>query len=658
MFREAYRRDNEKIKPDPALLRHLEAKMDQAQQAAVPNAAAAPPLRRRWMKPAVAVAACLAVLIAAGIAYSGWSRSALPTAGTGELLDGTDYDQIYETVKAMEPRFHFGEWLNSLFGGAKNFADGSASGSAGGAPESNFGEVVTTDDPGHSETNTQVGGVDEADVTKTDGEYIYTLAGGRMHIVRADGGNLTTTAEIDYSDGTALRAFEFYVTADRLVLLMHSYEETAGGSAGGAEYAGCSGSGNVIWAAVYDIADRANPRLLNTLGQSGSYLSSRLVGDTLYLITRHSLPEKAKKGEKETYVPLLYAKAGCVISHAVMTAGDVCIPPVPANRQYTVVTSADIHSPQEHTSSKTILGAGDTLYASTENLLLAVPRSVRGEGGRISTVTDLVRFSLDGGKIALAASGTIPGTLLNPFSMDEYGGVFRVVTTLSGGTETVDGGVASYTPGETCNCLYTLDKDMQILGKVEGLARGEQVYSVRFLGDMGYFVTFRQVDPLFAVDLSDPAEPKVLSALKIPGFSNYLHPYAPGRLFGFGQQADPYTGAAQGLKLSMFDVSDPTDVTEIHTLPVDGYWSEAQYNHKAILVDAGRNLIGFSTDTDYYLYGYSDERGFYLRAQLPLSGSGETVRGLYIGDTFYTVDENEITAYSLLDFQQTGFLVL
>ena len=612
---------------------------------------------RRWVKPAVAAAACLAVLVSAAAVYDGL-HAAPRAAGTGEVVDGADYGQIYQAVKALEPRFDFGEWLSGLFGSFLTKGGTNETGDSMGALSSGAsGDAAGADGPAYSETNTQVEGVDEADVTKTDGRCIYTLSGGRLHIVRADGGTLEPEAEVVLpGGGSGMRALELYVKGGRLVVMQSGWlsgNERNAAQTGAAGAAGCP-EGWYTQAAVYDIADPENPALLGVLGQAGEYLSSRLAGDTLYLVTTYRLPDKAKKGEKETYVPCLYTQE----SGAVMAAADVCIPPEPSERQYTVAASVDIRRPQEHLASKTVLGGGDSLYANTETLLLAVPRSVKGEEGRTGTVTDLLRFSLEEGDITLAASGTVPGTLLNQFSMDEYKGVFRVVTTLSGGTETIGDGVVSYEPWETVNCLYTLDGEMRLLGKVEGLAKGEQVYSVRFCGDIGYFVTFRQIDPLFAVDLTDPASPKVLSALKIPGFSEYLHPYAPGLLFGFGRQADPYTGEVRGLKLSMFDVSDPADVTEAYTLPLDAGWSEVSDNHKAILIDAGRNLIGFPADFRYFLYGYSPERGFYLRAELPLNFGGAYARGLYIGETFYTVEEGGICAYSLLDFQMVGSLAL
>jgi uncharacterized secreted protein with C-terminal beta-propeller domain len=205
------------------------------------------------------------------------------------------------------------------------------------------------------------------------------------------------------------------------------------------------------------------------------------------------------------------------------------------------------------------------------------------------------------------------------------------------------------------NCLYTLDSNLLIIGKIEKLASGERVYSVRFDGDIGYFVTFRQVDPLFAVDLSVPSNPTVLSALKIPGFSQYLHPYSDTLLFGLGRDADEQSGKAGFLKLSMFDVSDPKNVSEKSKLIIDGvYYSDAISNHKAIIVDAVNNIIAFPADGKYLIYSYSPVSGFKQEAALQSPGGSKyyyNVRGLYIGDFFYVVSNSGISSYSMQGYK-------
>ena len=168
---------------------------------------------------------------------------------------------------------------------------------------------------------------------------------------------------------------------------------------------------------------------------------------------------------------------------------------------------------------------------------------------------------------------------------------------------------------------------------------------------MAYFVTFRETDPLFAVDLSDPASPKVLSALKIPGFSEYLHFYGEGRLFGLGMAADEETGWTECLKLSMFDTSDPTDVTEKTMLELREYmWSPALYDHHAALINIEKNIIAFPTDSSYLIYSYSDDSGFVKKGEVPFDGWSDNTRGLYIGEYMYICSSYNVIVIDMADY--------
>jgi len=181
----------------------------------------------------------------------------------------------------------------------------------------------------------------------------------------------------------------------------------------------------------------------------------------------------------------------------------------------------------------------------------------------------------------------------------------------------------------------------------------------RFDGNTGYVVTFRQVDPLFSIDLSDPTNPVILGELKIPGFSNYLHNYGEDLLFGLGRDADEETGGAGYLKLSMFDVSDNANVTEAHSLIIDGvYYSEASYNHKAILINYERNIIAFPAGDTYMVYSYDAEQGFVEVAVLSLTKDlgydwyWGSMRGLYIGDVLYVFSDTVMISYDMNNYKE------
>lgn len=212
--------------------------------------------------------------------------------------------------------------------------------------------------------------------------------------------------------------------------------------------------------------------------------------------------------------------------------------------------------------------------------------------------------------------------------------------------------------------MYVLDEKLKTAGKIKDLAPGERVYSARFFGDTGYFVTFRETDPLFSVDFSDPEHPKILGKLKIPGFSEYLHFYGENRLLGIGMDVDAETQVTGGVKLSMFDISDKGDVKETDTYVIENlFGTDVAYDYKGVLVDVGKNLIGFAGYADggqkYYLFSYDDGEGFQCLLEEATNGKGiRAPRGLYIGEVLYVVEGNIIEAYSLQTYEKIDDLIL
>lgn len=492
----------------------------------------------------------------------------------------------------------------------------------------------------HSDTNLQVAGVQEADIVKTDGRYIYALSKAMLTIVEVDNGKLSKVAELALEQNGY--AESMYITDNRLVVERGDVK-----------------IGDTVWntfVEVYDITDRTAPRLLNDFGQSGYRVTSRMVGDVLYTVSEYSIYKTPAEDQITTYVPSVCVDdvvAPLAVKDILVCSSDsaVCT--------YMVVSGFDTAAVRQ-ISQKSLLGYGDIVYCNTENLYLAGYTHIETENSRINA-TQLHRFSLNDGDIRLEATGTVEGSLLNQFSMDEYEGHLRLVTTKSGTIWKEDAATATVTATNiaTSQNLYVLDDDLTIVGQIDDLAPGERVYSVRFTGDIGYFVTFRQTDPLFAADLSDPKQPKILSALKIPGFSEYLHPFTDDLLLGLGRDADENGVQSGSLKLSMFDVSDPADVTEAHTLLLeDCHYSVAEYDHRAILVDAQRNLIAFPGSGDTYLiYGFTEDEGFAPRASLHIV-MGDNSRGLYIGDYFYVVTTGTVYAFDMTDFTPVDQLPL
>ena len=410
---------------------------------------------------------------------------------------------------------------------------------------------------------------------------------------------------------------------------------------------------------IIDISDPRNAKQIGYCSQDGYYNDSRLIGNSLYLITNHSVNvSRIKKDEPETFVPQVNDIS---TEH---TTSPECIriyDCTDLEAVYTVVSGYDIQS-GKLISTQSILGRCDSVYCSTKNLITTRYCGYDTETGISYSVA--ARFSIDKGNIEFVADGRINGSLLNQFSMDEYNGNFRFVTTVSSSSvkkqiiksssDEISDVAFVQSSGSTSASLYILDSNLKPLGAIEDLAKGERVYSVRFMGDTAYFVTFRQTDPLFSADLSDPKNPKILGQLKIPGFSNYLFPYGNGQLLGLGMEADEKTGATECMKLSMFDITDPANVTE-HSkyLIEDSYYSPALYDHKASLIDPKRDLIGFSCSSVNSLAFrlYSCNEGFKLVHEFELNkADGYLTRAIVIGDVMYLVEATRISSYSLDSF--------
>lgn len=645
MFQDQYKADNEKIKPDEATLKHLAYKMEQ-------ESGVAPPRKRRFIPAVAAITAACMLLVFTVSHFFGESirqEQQQILANTEKAQTNVSYEDLYSLIRAMQKEQ---QRDSGLAGGAMQ---GEAESSVTDSAESGSNEEELYD---YSGTNVQVEGIDEADIIKTDGKYIYALTDSALVIVEVSGAQMEVKSTISRTaingEENELNITELYLRGDRLVLIAQVDPYFC---YGWGEYGAVNMANKIsTQAIIYDVSDRSAPKQVGAVGQSGYTVSTRMVGDVLYLVTNYMLYEDGiDRNIPETYVPTV----SCGEESVVVEASDICISVSPESVQYIVVSSFDVNDPEKQITTKSVFGCGNTLYLNAENLLVASgtvnETKVSEQETKCSFDTSLIRFALDEGQIGEPVFGDVPGTLLNQFSMDEHNGYFRLVTTKYIYTETQAGDVWSSTlDQESSNALYTLDRELKVVGQIEDLAPGETVYSVRFSGDIGYFVTFRQVDPLFTVDLSNPASPQVLSALKIPGFSEYLHPYGDGLLFGFGKEAEEETGEVSGLKLSMFDTSDPANVTEKDKLLLTQSWSDASYNHKAILVSPQRGLIAFPADNSYLIFSYSAEEGFVPMSDLRVSDDTNwgSARGLYINDYFYIFSASgNLNVFSISTFE-------
>ena len=505
----------------------------------------------------------------------------------------------------------------------------------------------------YSGTNIQVEGVEEADIVKTDGAYIYIAKGKSVLIVKAypaEEAQLVT--EID----VGLTVQDLYVAGDKLVVF--SYVEPYTAVVFDAVMPEYENEKPKTRVEVYDILDRSSPEPERALTLDGLYFNSRLIGDHLYFIVTNP----AYIDDDIVVLPTIReGKAWSVVE-----AEDVWYPNVTRGwLSYHTITAFNVQdSDAEVTAETFLLDTGTSLYVSMENLYIV---SYNWSEGSVIT-----KIGIEGGGITFRANGTVPGYVLNQFSMDEHDGYFRIATTSNGWRR---GGVG--------NNVYVLDEALNTVGSLEGLAPREEIYSARFMGDRCYLVTFKKVDPLFAIDLSDPENPAVLGKLKIPGFSNYLHPYDEDTLIGVGKETEEAKEGDfswhQGIKISLFDVSDVENPRELAKIEVGdrGSDSPALYDHHAFLFSRARNLLvipileaqidedDFAGEVPPNFYGDFVYQGAYVfdisREGIELRGrvthidddsllkSGfwfeseyEVERGLYIEDNLYTISQGRI----------------
>jgi uncharacterized secreted protein with C-terminal beta-propeller domain len=668
MFKEQYIRDNDKLKAKETLLMEIKEKNAREKIALTP--------KQKFVRYGAVFAAFL--LVAAGVfgalyASKGNNTTATPEnamlSAAGAPTEIKTYDDVYAMIEAMQNGTANGgpRAGGAMMDGAMVKTESATTAAAPSAATSEAPAAVMDSNVDYSGTNVQVKGVDEADIVKTDGAYIYYLAANQLNILKADGAKTTLVSSTSLSADDTWWGYnsELFILGTRLMVITQSYNTVWINDVNG----GYQNNTDQTTAVIYDISNPAKPVPVVSLGQSGSYVSARMVGDYVYLVTAQYVYNLVKE-TPVTYIPATTVGAETKL----LQPTDLYIGGNPQSAAYTVVGAIDLKSGANFSSVKAVFGGTSQLYANADHLLLAIaqyseetlPIAPDKDGKNVqitngSNSTDLVLLGIREGQITKLASGNVPGSLLNQFSMDEYKNVFRVVTTLNTWQQRIyTDGVDTYEYDNTnTNALYTLDQNLTILGKIENLAKDESVQSVRFDGDIGYFVTFRQVDPLFAVDLSNPAYPRVLNALKIPGFSEYLHVFKDNLLLGIGYSADEKTGATQGVKLSMFDTTNKSNVKEIAIEKVDASWTIVGSNHKSILVDGQKNLIAFPADSNYYIYRYT-EQGFELVAKVNMTAdlSSWNLRGLFIGNYFYVIGESGLTVISLTDFSVVGTVKL
>ena len=551
----------------------------------------------------------------------------------------------------------------------------------------------------YSETNIQVEGVDEPDVVKTDGTYLYILVDSKIYIVKAyPAEEATALSIISFDNDVNVR--NFFINKDHIIVFGNSdrypiiYDDIAIN-----EYCPFWWGISTTVINIYDVSDRENPELVNDIELDGSFFDARMIGDYIYVIaTEYSgdiyyvLEDNVTLNIPEITIDGVTRKlpAGCI--YYVNDSEE-------ANTM-THVVSIDIYGDKVDQKSF-LLGSSQTMYVSNNNIFLAYQKysyyySIFGDSYQYEQTTVVHKISINNGDISYKAEGEVPGYTLNQFSMDEHNGFFRIATQAWSGES------------GSCTNLYILDKDMNLVSEIENIAPEERMHSARFMGDKAYLVTFKKVDPFFTIDLSNPYAPKILGILKIPGYSDYLHPFDENHIIGIGKDTvEPQEDRRwrdfawyQGLKIALFDVSDFENPKEVAKVIIGdrGTDSPVLYEHKAFLFDREKELLvlpvslyeisdeikeqnneytgsirGRFTFQGAFVYKLSLENGFELRGRIthrddePLendyycywgSSSSDISRLLYIDNVLYTISDDMVKMNSLDDLSEINSIEL
>ena len=369
----------------------------------------------------------------------------------------------------------------------------------------------------------------------------------------------------------------------------------------------------------------------------------------LYTVTQYSVPLDDKDAVEKNFVPAVDGKK--------LTSGDVLIRDKDAGDSvYLVLTAFDTAKKDSAVNKVSVLGFSSDLYCTADTLYLMSTDwrwTDNSTDGRCKT--NLYAFSLNGTEIALRATGAVPGEVNDDYAIDRYGGYLRIATT-----------DYDYNHDADVSALYVLSDKLEIVGQLEDFAPDEQVQSTRFLGNLAYVVTFRNTDPLFAIDLADPAKPTILGAVKLPGFSSYLHPLDDHTLLGVGYSGDDRSANLDTVKLSLFDISDPTHPQETDSRVIKQAGTDVHYESKAFVFDSGSgafylpvtyNLFeknGNYAGTRYMLKRYAAADGKFTEEQAYVHGAesdyyvySSLFRGTFIGDRVYTVSDTTVKEFDL-----------
>jgi len=586
----------------------------------------------------------------------------------------SDYKEVYQTLlKGYQQNWIEGE-MSAETSTATSEDKASGNAAKDESADMDLSEGSKEGGKDYSTTNLQMEGVDESDIAKIDGSYIYTVEDKYIVITDIRDGKLEEVTRFLPKDcGAADRVMEIYVDGDQLILVVQGYETSLDGNSkagsdketsdketsdketsdketkdeenadketavsdvakDGAFCYKMNGK-STTQIQVYSIVDRRNPEFEGRLIQDGYYNTSRKIGDVVYLFTQYHMTS-----DVVGYVEKEYTSVIPKVNGEKVAAGEIYLPES-SGESGILVSSLDVNKPDKVLDSKLVISGYAQTYISKDALYLYE------EDYDGAMITNIAKFALDEGRISGVAATAVRGYVRDTFAINASDGYLRVLTT-------------DYSTEDEVNALYILDENMKLTGQLTGIAPGEEIYAARFMGNTGYFVTYRNTDPLFTVDLSDPEKPEIIGELKVTGFSEYLHFWDDTHLLGIGYESDEKTGNIENIKLSMFNIENPGEVTEEAKLVLkDVDYSEALYDYKSVIISKDKNLIGLvcedysssRTKQTYQIYSYENGT-FKKQAEIPdINGVNyENVRGMYSGNVFYLWINDNITSYDMTD---------
>ncbi len=514
----------------------------------------------------------------------------------------------------------------------------------------------TKEEANYSTTNIQEENVDEADIVKTDGKYIYMVSQAKIVIVDIRNNNMVLSSKVEFQNNDFIPR-ELYINGDKLIVFGDSNASIMTKTMSIYDVAVMDDQMKSTMI-IYDITDRTSPQEIRKIQVEGYYTSSRMIGDNVYFVTNRTL--YTSKMLKYTYEEINEDDYKPKYEDSIMEEEekidfkDIYYFNYIENPSYLILAGINLNDVKE-ADIKTFLGAGDNVYCSDKNMyIVKTGETINPETKEVGdSYTKILKFNLKNGKINFKAETEISGYVNNQFSMSESDEYFRIATTSGKQWNLTD---------ETTNTLYILDEKLHEVAHLGDLAKGERIYSVRYMEDKAYIVTFKQVDPLFVIDLSNPTQPQVLGELKIPGYSTYLHPYDETHLIGIGYDTTE-SASITGIKMAMFDISDYSNPKELFKVNIgDKYTSsEVLYNHKALLYLKDKDLIALPVNMYYkkpeykaLIYKIDLTQGFVLQDEIlhEYSNTGDSSirRIVYANDDFYAISNSQIKSLNTRKF--------